>query len=218
MLYQEFLTAQTSPHHALVQIVKRYAVAHYRRPIAHHQSASFDQIMAFVAKRNRPIIIDSGCGTGLSTKNLALAFPDHDVIGIDKSLARLSRAEASDLSNFLLVRGDLIDLWRLLASAKLPISRHYLLYPNPWPKVSHLKRRFYAHPIFTSMLLLAPYLEVRTNWRIYADELVIALATMGQQPEISEKTDQNYLSLFEKKYLASSCKIFVVTNNLAPCM
>lgn len=212
--YQEFISAQTGPHRDLKELVKRQARAKYQRPIAHHQYAPFNQIMAFVRDRSRALIIDSGCGTGLSTRNLARAFPEHDVIGIDKSVARLNRAESTDMPNLLLVRGDLIDLWRLLLEAKLPISRHYLFYPNPWPKIGHVKRRFHAHPVFKSMLSLAPYLEVRTNWQIYAEELFIALETFGQKPHITEKADDNYISLFEKKYLASGCKIFVVTNEL----
>jgi tRNA G46 methylase TrmB len=210
--YGEWRTAQVGPHHALLKMVSRHKNADYKRPIPHHQLVSFQTIMSFLEKRGRPIIIDSGCGTGLSSRNLAEAYPHHDVIGIDKSAARLKRASSAPLPNLLLVQGELIDQWRLLAKARLPIERHYLLYPNPWPKISHLSRRFYAHPVFTTMLMLAPYLEVRTNWRIYAEELAMALSYLGHKPQIQEKTDQSFISLFEKKYLGAACKIFLVTN------
>lgn len=215
-----FFSAQDGPHPDLLTVVARHQHALFQRPIADHQVVAFNRIVEYVNKRNRPLIIDSGCGTGLSSKNLAMAYPDHDVIGIDKSLHRLLRAEKSDTENLLLVRGDLIDLWRLLKSASLPIMRHYLLYPNPWPKISHLKRRFHAHPIFRTMVTLAPYFEMRTNWKIYADEMMMALTSLGEKPEMAMKTDNDAISLFEKKYLEAGCEIFVVrkgSSALTPC-
>lgn len=210
----EINTAQTGPHHDLVTVVHRFKQTIYRRPIPDSQAHAFTRVINFCNDRSRPLIIDSGCGTGLSTQMLAEQFLDHDVIGIDKSSHRLARSAASMSSNFLLVRADLLDMWRMLVRAKLPIARHYLLYPNPWPKIGHLKRRFHAHPIFSTMLSVAPYFELRTNWRIYAEEMMIALKIFGQQPSMSIKTDQNYLSLFEKKYLATGSEIMIVKNHL----
>jgi tRNA (guanine-N7-)-methyltransferase len=37
------------------------------------------------------LILDAGCGVGHSTIQLARAFPDHWVIGVDQSEDRLSR-------------------------------------------------------------------------------------------------------------------------------
>ncbi len=212
----DFFSSQSGPHHDLPELIERYKSAIFKRPIPNIQHQAFARIMTFFAARRRPLIIDSGCGTGMSTINLAKLHGDHDVIGIDKSADRLSRADTKDApTNMLLVRADLIDLWRLLAHAQLPITHHYVLHPNPWPKIGQVKRRFYAHPVFASMLKIAPYLEVRTNWRIYAEELVMALKMYGQQPLITVKTDKCHLSLFEKKYLEAGMEIFVVTNNLA---
>lgn len=212
--YQNFITKQNGSHHHLIDIVEKHAETAYLRPIPTHQQAAFAKIMQFAKAIDRPLIIDSGCGTGLSTRKLAERYPDHGVIGIDKSVARLERAPSTNLTNCLLVRGDVIDLWRLLAFEQLPITHHYLLFPNPWPKAEHVKRRFYAHPVFHTMVHLAPYFELRTNWQIYADECVIALRILGQQPEIRTKTDSDYMTLFEKKYLEASCPVYLVTNHL----
>ncbi len=211
----EIDTSQTGPHHDLLKVVRRYKITDYRRPIPHAQTLALEQVIQFTARRDRPLIIDSGCGTGHSTKNLAQQFPDHVVIGIDKSAHRLARApDFGMLDNALLVRADLCDLWRLLEQQKLRMSRHYVLHPNPWPKIGHLKRRFHAHPVFKTMVRLAPYLEVRTNWRIYADELMMALTELGQRPELVSMTDTAPITLFEKKYLAHGSEIFIVKNNL----
>lgn len=212
--YQHFYTKQNGPHPSLIDMVKSYAQNTYLRPIANHQLAAFHQICQFVNASMRPVILDSGCGTGLSTTKLAQLYPDHIVVGVDKSAARLSRNESASLTNLLLVRADVIDLWRLLEK-QLPIVRHYLFYPNPWPKISQIKRRFYAHPVFKTMIMISPYLEVRTNWIVYAEELIIALRALGQEPKLTMKTDSAYMSLFEKKYVETECPIYIVTNQLS---
>lgn len=60
------------------------------RPIAKHTQAAFDQILPYV-DANKKVILDSGCGTARSTLLLGELFPDHTVIGIDRSLVRLNR-------------------------------------------------------------------------------------------------------------------------------
>ncbi len=209
--YKLFST-QSDIHPHLLKTVQRHDSTPYQRPIAQHQLDAFAQTMALVEGRSRPLIIDSGCGTGHSTVKLARTFPCHDVIGIDKSAHRLKKARPLD--NVFFMRADLVDAWRLFASANLPIERHYLFYPNPWPKIGHLKRRFHGHPIFRTMFSLAPYFEARTNWNIYADELVMALTTLKQRPQLTLKADQHYITLFEKKYLAAGCEIFIIKNEL----
>lgn len=67
--------------------------------VSKHTIASFDGAKAFVndffhhSARNdlKCVILDSGCGVGLSTMRLALQNPSIPVIGIDRSLVRLSK-------------------------------------------------------------------------------------------------------------------------------
>jgi tRNA (guanine-N7-)-methyltransferase len=210
--YQSFWTKQRGPHPHLSTIVLRHAHTRFKRPIPTHQIDAFKKIMAFVGKTSQSLIIDSGCGTGLSSQRLAERFPKSLVIGIDKSLARLNRAMPSRFDNILLLRGDVVDLWRLIAQEKLTISHHFLFFPNPWPKESQIKRRFHAHPVFTTMVSLAPYFEMRTNWYTYAQECKLALQTLGHQPILIEKPDQDYMTLFEKKYLKACCPIYILMN------
>lgn len=83
----------------------------------------------------RPIILDSGCGTGKSTILLAKTFPSHSVIGIDRSLPRLSKS--LDLPtpppNLLFLRADLHDFYVLLASSSSPPPNLQALHPVPQP-------------------------------------------------------------------------------------
>jgi tRNA (guanine-N7-)-methyltransferase len=211
--YQHFFTQQNGPHKHLINIIGRNMQCEFRRPIPGHQYIAFKQIEQFVEKIGRPIIIDSCCGTGHSSHKLSSQFPDHAIIGIDKSRARLSRSPKSK-DNCLLIQGDVIDLWRLIAQTSWPIERHYLLYPNPWPKACHVKRRFYAHPIWPILVQLAPYLEIRCNWSLYAEEAMIALGMLSQTPVLRQKIDSEYMSLFEKKYIEASCSLYIIENQL----
>ena len=207
--YDIFKSTQQGPAKNLGNMVERHLRSPYLRPIPAHQYAAFALLHNFVGQDVRPIIIDSCCGTGLSTARLAEQFPQHFVIGIDKSQKRLSRKAPSTSSNFLLLRADVIDMWRLLRSSDLLITHHYLFFPNPWPKATQIKRRFYAHPVFFSMATLAPYFEMRTNWQIYAEECQIAFSLLGRHATIELKNDAQYYTLFEKKYMQTLCKIFI---------
>jgi len=157
------------------------------------------------------IVIDAGCGTGQSTRLLAQRFPGSVVIGVDRSAARLSKAgELPD--NAILLRADLADLWRLARAAGWRVNRHYLYYPNPWPKPGHLKRRWHAHPVWPDLLGLGGRLEMRTNFEIYAREFARALKLAGCDPHLEVLTLQagEAISPFEYKYCQSGHDLFQV--------
>jgi tRNA G46 methylase TrmB len=206
-------------HRDLDIVVARHARTRYRRPIGTLQRARFEQLDDVVRGYGGPLILDSGCGTGASTRTIAAANPRHLVIGIDKSEARLGRSEQTDLpANCRLIRGDCRDFWRLAASARWPVERHYLLYPNPWPKAKHLLRRWHAHPVFSDLIALGGDIEVRTNWQIYAQEFARAVEIRsGGSATIARLRPEAALSPFEAKYCASGHAIYqVVCNSASP--
>lgn len=202
-------STQTGPHEALVQHLERHATNRYMRPIADYNRHAFEAVDERVNTDGRPLILDSGCGTGDSSRALARMYPDHLVIGIDRSADRLSRQREATPENCTLVRADLIDFWRLANQANWRPARHYLLYPNPEPKPRHLKRRFHAHPVFPDVVALGGVFESRSNWLIYLKELAIALqyhdrkATLSLLPESGPA-----LTLFEQKYRASGQRLW----------
>ena len=156
---------------------------------------------------------------GLSTRRLATLHPDHFVIGIDQSSDRLSRQVEwpSDApNNFITVRADVVDFWRLLRDAAIYPSHHYLLYPNPWPKKHHLARRWHAHPAFPSVLALGGYIECRSNWKIYVEEFAAAVTAMsGIAAECESFVPSSApLTPFEEKYLASGHELWRCRLNL----
>lgn len=154
-----------------------------------------------------PLILDAGCGVGMSTRNLARQYPDHFVIGVDQSADRLTRntQAAEDMpANLVLVRADLVDYWRLMLEAEIRPARHYLLYPNPWPKIGHLGRRWHGHAVFPAVLGLGGILECRSNWRVYIEEMTCAIRQLMAVDVRCEPFDTaEPITPFERKYLAS---------------
>ena len=153
-------------------------------------------------------MLDAGCGNGESTFALAQGDRACFVIGVDKSAARLAagrRVVDAGIAprNVALLRCDLVDFWPLAAAAGLRFERQYLLYPNPWPKPEHLRRRWHAHPVLPAMLALGGVIEMRTNWRVYADEFARALGQCGWGGVSEAASSPLPLSPFERKYAAS---------------
>jgi tRNA G46 methylase TrmB len=161
------------------------------------------------------LVLDSGCGTGVSTSRLGRMHPECVVIGVDRSAARLRRGCGRDWpkrrGNRLWIRGELSTFWRLAAASGWRLRRHYLLYPNPWPKPAHLMRRWHAHPAFPVMLALGGCLELRSNWRVYAAEFARAaeIAT-GRSADVETPSVDAPLSPFEAKYHASGHELYRV--------
>src|SRR6185295_9756492 len=79
----------------------------------------------------------------------------------------------------------------------------YLLYPNPWPKAEHVKRRWHAHAVLADILKLGGLLELRSNWDVYADEFAQALRIAGCAAVCEAYVPLQALTPFERKYVAS---------------
>ena len=222
-------SAQTGIHEHLATLLDRHRAAPFLKPYTDYNRAAFD---ASLERRERvaphaPLILDSCCGVGESSVALAQAFPDHYVIGVDQSESRLNRniagksgtrRESSTLKlpvNLDLVRADLVDFWRLMGDATIRLERHYLLYPNPWPKIGHLSRRWHGHPVFPAILALGGVLECRSNWRIYIDEFCFAIERLTQREAVCcSFAPESVLTPFERKYLNSGHTLFRTQVNL----
>mmetsp|Transcript_53566 Transcript_53566/g.130440 ORF Transcript_53566/g.130440 Transcript_53566/m.130440 type:complete len:534 (+) Transcript_53566:1232-2833(+) len=73
---------------------------HERKPFANHTVEAYEALIERMTSTSsssssngeiRPVVLDSGCGTGRSTRHLATIFPNHWVIGVDRSFVRISR-------------------------------------------------------------------------------------------------------------------------------
>lgn len=211
---------QSGVHDQLTAVVAKHARTEFRKPITTYNRNAFDTSMAaWQAAGAAPLILDAGCGVGLSTLHLATQFPDHFVIGVDQSAHRLSRNVAWHgllPNNVFYVRADLVDYWRLMLAAGVRPTRHYLLYPNPWPKIGHLARRWHGHAVFPTMVALGGELECRSNWQIYIQECAAALAQLtGVEAHCEPYIAGQPITPFEKKYSDSGHSLWRCRISLA---
>ncbi|MGD9870705.1 MAG: tRNA (guanosine(46)-N(7))-methyltransferase TrmB [Thauera sp.] len=205
-------SAQCDVHDSLRERVRKHLSQPFRKPYADYNRAALTQALADWDGK-APLILDAGCGVGHSTIQLARAHPGHWVIGVDQSEDRLNRRkpypEALLPTNMVFVRADLVDFWRLLDDAGLRLARHYILYPNPWPKIGHLGRRWHAHPVFPWIPRLGGVLECRSNWQVYIEEFALALEeTIGRPVPWARFEAQVPLTPFERKYRDSGQALY----------
>lgn len=204
----EITDAQVGIHKNLESVVAKHFKTANRKPIAAHTQNAFDAIkhdVEYYIKKDTPLLFDSFCGTAISTRLIAQKNPNALVIGIDRSAHRLSKDYKQSLpENALLVHAECADFWHLAVEAGWKLQKHYILYPNPYPKSKHLKRRVHAHPSYPTLLKLGGMVELRSNWNVYVEEFCKALE-YAQMPLArcygieSIKVDEP-LTLFEKKY------------------
>lgn len=192
------ISNQQAMHPNLDAVVLKHLRYVDQKPIAEHTRQAFHRLDKIVKATCRPIVLDSCCGIGESTRKIATMHPEALIIGLDKSAHRLAKGQVAD--NVLLERVDLNDCWRLIAQENWPVTHHYLLYPNPWPKAKHLQRRWYGAPVFKALLLIGGQLEIRTNWRMYVEECARALTLAGYQPRTEAFICNHPWTPFERKY------------------
>ncbi len=212
----QIVSSQTRPHKNLSKLVARYQQSEWQESIPKHAYDAFAIASRFVA--GDPVILDSGCGVGESSYRLARHYPDKKVLAIDKSARRLARShkhgECPD--NLLILQADCVHLWRLIHEAEWAVLRHYLFYPNPWPKPGQLQRRWHAHPIFPTLVALGGVLTMRTNWLIYAQEFAQALAQVKNTDVTVELLMlSDAITPFERKYINSQHDLYQVHMTLS---
>jgi tRNA G46 methylase TrmB len=216
---------QSLPHPRLAKLVQRHMATEWRHPLHAPTVKAFADLVSSGVDPGQKIVLDSGCGTGVGTRQIAECYPDCLVIGVDKSEARLRKLPGSHFSdqhfppgcffyregNTIWLRAELASFWRLAVQADWRLHRHYLLYPNPWPKPGQVLRRWHAHPVFPALLQLGGRLELRCNWEIYAREFAAAVKMAGcRDVRLTKGVDSCITTPFETKYRNSGQTLYCV--------
>jgi len=221
---------QTAIHPRLAALVRTHMTTPWRQPLHLPTVEAFAALLASGVDLEQKIVLDSGCGTGAGTRQIAQQYPDCLVLGVDKSQARLRKLpgkSSGELSSWRLpyregntiwLRAELTTFWRLALQAGWRLHRHYLLYPNPWPKPGQLSRRWHAHPVFPTLLQLGGKLELRCNWEIYAGEFAAAAKIAGcRDVLLTEGVDSSITTPFETKYRNSGHSLYSVVVDSTDC-
>jgi len=131
--------------------------------------------------RRAPCTLEIGFGNGENLVTLAAAHPERDYLGIEVHRPGVGRALLAlaerGLTNVRVICHDAVEV---LGSRIAPgsLDEVLILFPDPWPKKRHHKRRL-IQPPFVALLAraLAPggTLHLATDWEPYAQEMLAVL-------------------------------------------
>jgi tRNA (guanine-N7-)-methyltransferase len=129
----------------------------------------------------RPLWLEIGFGGGEHLAAAAAAHPEVGLIGCEPFVngvaMALGRIAAAGVGNVRLHPGDARDLIEVLPAGAL--ARVFLLYPDPWPKARHRRRRFAsAENLAALRSAMAPGAELRiaTDMPSYVEHALAAVA------------------------------------------
>lgn len=129
--------------------------------------------------------LEIGFGAGEHAIAQAARYPEIGLIACEPFIngvaALLAKIEESEVSNLSVTSADARDVMDVLPEGS--IDRVFLLYPDPWPKSRHHKRRF-VNPAQLQMLarVMAPGAQLRIATDI-EDYVRHTLEAIDQRPE-----------------------------------
>lgn len=131
------------------------------------------------------IWLEIGFGGGEHLAGQAQLRPDVGFLGVEPFLDGVAKIlgviSEEDLGNIRLRRGDARDLIAQLAPACL--DRVFILFPDPWPKTRHHKRRLVQRGFLDALArVLKDGARVRfaTDWADYANSALEAFLADGR--------------------------------------
>ncbi|HUL19656.1 MAG TPA: tRNA (guanosine(46)-N7)-methyltransferase TrmB [Steroidobacteraceae bacterium] len=131
--------------------------------------------------RSAPCTIEIGFGNGDNLLRLAATHPERDFLGIEVHRAGIGRLllalEAQQLRNVRIVCHDAVEVLGAQVPA-VSVQEILILFPDPWPKKRHHKRRLLQAPfvaLAASRLAPGGQLRLATDWEPYAQHMLETL-------------------------------------------
>lgn len=149
------------------------------RPIKPRQAALLDTLLPKIAfDPSEPVTgetwLEIGFGGGEHLAEQAARHPDVRIIGAEPFLngvaSALRHIDERGLTNVRLHQGDAREVLGQMPDASL--SRVFILFPDPWPKARHHKRRLVRPETvdeFARVLKPGGRLRFATDWADYAN-------------------------------------------------
>ena len=152
---------------------------HWPRYGVEFESRVLDLAQLFGRAATRTLEI--GFGNGEHLLERALAQPEQDFIGVEvhrPGIGHLLLAAAkADVANLRIIAHDAVEvLQEQIAPGSL--DEVQLLFPDPWPKKRHHKRRIVQHDfvaLVASRLGPGGRLHLATDWEPYAEQMLLVL-------------------------------------------
>ncbi len=126
-----------------------------------------------IIDEEKSIILDIGFGTGESSLALKTTFPDSTVCGVEAYKPGINNL----MNNNIFVHyGDALDLLEKIKSNS--IDQIFMLFPDPWQKKKHRKRRLFNKYTFSIIMKilkkdgLFQFTTDNTNYAIEAKKII----------------------------------------------
>jgi tRNA (guanine-N7-)-methyltransferase len=161
--------------------------------------------------RNAPLHVDLGCGDGSFICALAQRIPAKNFLGIERLLGRIRSAtrKAASLPNVRLLRMESSYAVRYLLPAE-SVETFYLLFPDPWPKRRHWRRRIVTGDFLCAIsqaLVEDGTFRIATDQRDYFEKMKEMARANSNFAIIDPTVSDLPLTKFEKKFRAQSIPI-----------
>ena len=179
------------------------------------------QLICDIFSNNHPIEVEIGCGKGGTLIHRAQSRPDINLLGIEwlPSYAAFcaDRAYRHGLTNIRVINADAKQIFINLPAS--PIFRKaYILFPDPWPKRRHWKRRLIKHPFvekLVSTIEIGGIIYIATDHLQYYQQIYRTFSTI---PGIALITGNHYFlhevliphSNYARKWLSGGKQIYTL--------
>ena len=159
------------------------------------------------------VVIEIGFGDGTVLIESALKNPNKNFIGIevyDSGLGQcLNEINKHKIKNIRLIYGDAVEVFEQFITKK-SVEKINILFPDPWPKKRHHKRRLINKrflALLSKSLINKGIVNVSTDWEDYAQQIELTFKESNQFKEIKSES-RNLKTKFEKRGIKLGHKIF----------
>jgi tRNA (guanine-N7-)-methyltransferase len=167
---------------------------------------------AEIFSRTAPVELEIGCGDGTFLVARAQQFPERNFLGLERLQGRIrtccKKAARAQLPNVRFLRIEAVYTCQYLLPAA-SIEMVHLLFPDPWPKSRHRRRRIVT-PEF--LATLRGLLEANGRFRIVTDQekyFTKIRELVFEHGFREEESGENFpLTTFEKHYVAAGMPIY----------
>ena len=168
-----------------------------------------------IFETNRPLEIDLGCGDGSFLVAMASHYPERNFLGVERLLGRvrkvIRKAEKNSLLNLKVLRLELSYTIEWLLPDDCA-NRMHLLFPDPWPKKKHHKRRMVNKSFCESLVRILKEdgeFLFKTDHPDYFEESMLALENFDLLEQLSWNTDDFYpITDFERIWTKEGKRIY----------
>jgi tRNA (guanine-N7-)-methyltransferase len=162
--------------------------------------------------RPAPVEVDVGCGDGTFLAAIAEKNPMHNFLGIERLLGRV-RGACRKIARLQLKNARVLRLDAGYAVTNLlpatSVTAFHLLFPDPWPKRRHHRRRTLTPEFLTAIqrtLIPGGLLHISTDHPDYFHHIQRVIATANLFI-VSHEENEFPSTTFEQKFVARGLSI-----------